>query len=91
MQRRKWSELQFLFDLLHTALIGGAVVYDTSGNIVKGATITSSSGYDYTQPLTETNTPEPATFGLIGGALIAMAIVSTKARLNPRKRDTSQH
>ncbi len=68
----------YSFDLLHTALIGDAVVYDSTGQVATGATITSSSGYDYTQPLQETNTPEPATFGLIGSALAALAMLRRK-------------
>jgi hypothetical protein len=66
-------------DFLHTALIGGAMVEDPQGNVIQGATISSASDYDYTQPLHETNTPEPATFGLMGSSLVALAMLRKKA------------
>ena len=54
---------------IYTALVGDAVVYDSNGSIVPGATFVSQSGYNYAQPLQDTNTPEPSTFGMIAIAL----------------------
>ncbi len=44
-----------------TALFGGAQVLDLDGNVIEGATLTSDSGYDYTQSIA----PEPGSFGLL--------------------------
>jgi hypothetical protein len=60
-------------NFLHTALIGDATIYNSSGNPVPGATFVSQSGYDYTQPLQQTNTPEPSTFVLVAIALLGIA------------------
>jgi hypothetical protein len=59
-------------DFLDPALIGGAVIYDSNGNVVQGATIVSQSGYDYTQAMPSSTTPEPATFGMIAFGLAAL-------------------
>ena len=59
-------------NFLNTALIGGAVVLDSNGNVVQGATITSGSGHDYTQPLTPAAVPEPASWLLLATVLAAV-------------------
>jgi hypothetical protein len=56
-------------NFLNTALLGGAVVLDSNGNVVQGATITSQSGHDYTQPLTPGPVPEPASWLLLASVL----------------------
>jgi hypothetical protein len=54
--------------------IGGAQVYDSTGtSLLSGVTITSTSGFDYTQPLAD-SVPEPATFGLIAVGLVPLAM-----------------
>jgi hypothetical protein len=59
-------------DFLHTGLVGAAVVLDSNGDVVPNATITSDSGFDYTQPLPNP-APEPATFGMIAAGLAVLA------------------
>jgi hypothetical protein len=61
-----------LVNFSNTAMLGDAVVLDSNGNIVPDATITSQSGYDYTQSLVE-STPEPGTLGMIVFGLTALA------------------
>jgi len=52
-------------DFSHTLLWGGITsITDDSGNPITGWTVTSASGYDYSQPA-----PEPATFVLLAIAL----------------------
>jgi hypothetical protein len=64
-----------------SALIGNAAVVDANGNIVPGATIVSSSGFDYTQPLKENTVPEPSSISLLGIGLAAVLLSSR--RLSP--------
>jgi hypothetical protein len=66
------GDCQSLGNFTNTAMLGDAVVLDANGNIVTGATITSQSGCDYTQPLA--TTPEPATLGMVAISLTALAL-----------------
>ena len=66
-----------LSNFSETAMFGDAVVLDSSGNIVPGATVTSQSGYDYTQALVE-GTPEPGTLGMVVVGLAALAFWQRK-------------
>jgi hypothetical protein len=38
-------------DFLHSALVGNATIVNADGQVVSGAVITSGSGYDYSQPI----------------------------------------
>lgn len=52
--------------------VGGAQVYNAAGTqLLSGVTLTSDSGFDYTQPIPAS--PEPATLGLIAASLATMA------------------
>lgn len=65
----------------HTALVGGAVVLDSSGNVVQGAIITSASGHDYTQPIdlgSTSTVPEPAVWPVLAAVLVAGAMTRRK-------------
>jgi hypothetical protein len=62
-------------DFAHTAKVGGATIVDTNGNPVLGTTITSSSGYDYTQSLDPSTVPEPPSFGFVLLGLAAGALM----------------
>ena len=58
---------QYYFDFFNSAMVGNARILDETGTtLISGATITSESGYDYTQPIADTSVPEP-------GSLIAVA------------------
>jgi len=47
--------------------------------LIPNATLTSVSGYDYTQPIRVSSAvPEPGTFGLLGAALSAGLLYSRK-------------
>ena len=61
-----------LVNFANTAMLGDAVVLDSNGNVVPGATITAQSGYVYTQALVE-GTPEPGTLGMVVVGLAALA------------------
>lgn len=66
---------------MNTALVGGAVVLDASGNVVQGATITSASGHDYTQPInagSAQGVPEPGSWCLLPLLLLAMLVLSRR-------------
>lgn len=57
----------FDFNFFNSARVGNARILDETGTfVIPGATITSESGYDYTQPIADTSVPEP-------GSLIAVA------------------
>jgi hypothetical protein len=59
-------------DFANTAEIGGATVVDANGDLVTGAVISSGSGYDYTQPLTTSPVPEPASVGLLMSGILLL-------------------
>ena len=56
----------------NTFQLGGAVVLDASGNPVSGATVTSQTGYDYSQQLALSAAPEPGGFVLAGLSLFIL-------------------
>jgi hypothetical protein len=58
-----------------TFQLGGAVVLDSNQHVVPGATITSQTGYDYTQPLSLASTPEPSTWFLFVTGFLACGLV----------------
>jgi hypothetical protein len=63
------------FNLTDDPQIGGAQFYNSAGTtLLTGVNITSASGFDYTQPIPSSSVPEPATFALIGSALVALAM-----------------
>ena len=59
-------------EFLHTAVVGGARVFDSSGAPVAGVTFTSESGHDYSGPLS--SVPEPATAWMLAGAIAGMGL-----------------
>lgn len=58
-------------DFLNSAIVGGAVVYDSSGNVVQNATVDGQSGYDYTRALPSL-VPEPAHYASLAIAFIGL-------------------
>jgi hypothetical protein len=61
------------FSLTDDPQLGGAQFYNAAGtSLLAGVSLTSNSGFDYTQPLSS-STPEPATFGMIAIGLIGLA------------------
>jgi hypothetical protein len=64
-----------------SAHLGNLQILDVDGNPLQGATVTSESGYDYTQPLPLSTVPEPSTFILLG---IGLAGIVAKRR-SPRE------
>jgi hypothetical protein len=68
-------------DFSHTAAWGGITeVTDENGNIITGWTVTSDSGFDYTQPFVDV--PEPSTFALLAIALPGLLLASRRYRRN---------
>lgn len=67
-------------DFSHTAGWGGITkVTDGNGNIITGWTVTSDSGFDYTQPY---SVPEPSAFALLAIALPSLLLASRRYRRN---------
>jgi hypothetical protein len=65
----------------HTLSWGGIdSVTDANGNPVTGWTITSDSGFDYTQPFVDV--PEPSTFAFLAVALPGLLLASRYCRRN---------
>jgi hypothetical protein len=69
-----------------TFQLGGAVVLDSAGNAVNGVSITSSTGYDYTQALTLTSVPEPTTWRIMGATLGVLLLHLRRRAASPRNR-----
>jgi hypothetical protein len=60
-------------DFINSAMVGGAVVLDSNGNVVPGATVTSESGFNYNDPIPSgAATPEPASLALFGSGLAGL-------------------
>jgi hypothetical protein len=74
-----YSGCSYSADLLDPAMVGGAVIYDSNGDVVQGATVVSQSGFDYTQALPSSAIPEPGTFGMVVvGAFAALALLQRR-------------
>jgi hypothetical protein len=67
-----------LSDFSHTATWGGMTITDASGNLITGWTVTSQSGFDYSQPFVDV--PEPSTFALLAIALPGLLLAMRSCR-----------
>jgi hypothetical protein len=65
------ADCAFVNDFYHTARVGGALILDSNGDVIPGATMWSESTFDYTAPLdaVDGDVPEPSTYLLVAAGL----------------------
>jgi hypothetical protein len=64
-------------DYFDTVRITSAQVFDSSGNLVQGATITSDTGFN---PNATPSVPEPSSLLLLGSGLLYLIVLRRKQR-----------
>jgi hypothetical protein len=70
------------FSITDDPQIGGALFYDSTGtSLLSGVTLTSASGFDYTQPIPTSATPEPAQVLITSVGLAVMVILRKRLTL----------